>query len=53
LQKPELKAVKIVARIEPFSFYKIEISLHYVFEPVAYAILRGKNKQGENGKTSN
>ena len=31
----------------------MKVSLHNLFEPVAYTVLRGKNKQRENSKTCN
>jgi hypothetical protein len=52
LEKPELKPVEIVARVEPLSFDKVKVSLYYIFEPVAYAVFRGKNKQRKNCETN-
>jgi hypothetical protein len=51
LEKPELKPVKIIPWIEPLSFDKVEISLYYFFEPVAYPVLRAKNKQRKSHET--
>jgi hypothetical protein len=51
LKKPELKPVKIITRVEPFPLDKVKVSLHYFFEPVAYAVLCGKNEQRKGGET--